>query len=54
MQPTEYGQTHNFSVGMVEQRRGTWDALVDALMRASLIEIGDVFGHDMPQMALTR
>ncbi len=33
---------------------GTWDMLVDTLVRSSLIKIGDVFAHDAPQMALAQ
>ena len=34
--------------------RVTWDALVDALMRSSLVEIGDVVAHDVSQMTFAQ
>jgi hypothetical protein len=48
MQATEYRHPDNLAVRMVGKLWATWNTLVDALMGASLVEIGDVFAHDAP------
>ena len=54
MQATQHWHTNNLTVRMIRELWGTWNALVNALMRSGLVEISDIFGYDAPEMALAQ